>query len=255
MENEALEATLPVVEQRTDGESDRDVNSDLPVPRQPAVPDCVVCTEPIRGGSVFPDEHPPVCRACEDEHVATQVRSNADPIRCCNGCCTYAYEDVIGMAPLRQDRSLRDRYDNAMLQRSMSRPWHCPSATCQLQGDLEQAPGENEPSMMSCPQCQTISCMSCRQLWTADDGTTHFGKRCDEFADAKEDSSHAVIQQTTKPCPQCRTPIEKNEGCQHMHCTLCNHHFCWTCMQPWVGHDNYYRCNMPNGPPPATDLD
>ena len=31
------------------------------------------------------------------------------------------------------------------------------------------------------------------------------------------------------PCPTCLTPIEKNDGCNHMTCTKCDQHFCWVC--------------------------
>mmetsp|Transcript_6276 Transcript_6276/g.4472 ORF Transcript_6276/g.4472 Transcript_6276/m.4472 type:complete len:92 (+) Transcript_6276:904-1179(+) len=44
----------------------------------------------------------------------------------------------------------------------------------------------------------------------------------------------------TKPCPQCKTPIEKNQGCMYMACTNCKHGFCWLCMKPSNHHD---MCN------------
>ena len=38
-----------------------------------------------------------------------------------------------------------------------------------------------------------------------------------------------------KLCPGCQVPIEKNEGCDHMHCVLCGMHFSWRLAIP---------CNM-----------
>ncbi|CAF1370563.1 unnamed protein product [Rotaria sordida] len=32
-----------------------------------------------------------------------------------------------------------------------------------------------------------------------------------------------------KPCPKCRTPIDKYAGCNAVRCTLCNIQFCWRC--------------------------
>lgn len=71
----------------------------------------------------------------------------------------------------------------------------------------------------------------------------------------EETASLRVIQGTTKPCPGCRWPIEKNAGCAHMTCkfnahfiascfgqvltptgTQCSHQFCWNCMGNWIGH-------------------
>ena len=34
-----------------------------------------------------------------------------------------------------------------------------------------------------------------------------------------------------RPCPMCFVPIEKDGGCNHMHCTHCEAHFCWYCEQ------------------------
>jgi hypothetical protein len=37
----------------------------------------------------------------------------------------------------------------------------------------------------------------------------------------------------TKPCPNCKTKWNKNEGCNHMICTVCRTHFCWICLKLW----------------------
>lgn len=67
-----------------------------------------------------------------------------------------------------------------------------------------------------------------------------------------QDLSQKIIKSTTKPCPKCKTLIQKNEGCKHMTCTRCNHHFCYDCLLPFSiegtreapsNHTDYYRCN------------
>jgi len=47
----------------------------------------------------------------------------------------------------------------------------------------------------------------------------------------------------TKECPKCDTAVEKNGGCNHMTCRQCKHEWCWVCIRPWKGHNDYYNCN------------
>jgi len=58
----------------------------------------------------------------------------------------------------------------------------------------------------------------------------------------EEQLSMAKVQATTKQCPGCQRPIEKNEGCDHMTCITCRHEFCWRCMKPWRTHGYGRRC-------------
>lgn len=50
------------------------------------------------------------------------------------------------------------------------------------------------------------------------------------------------ILDNTKPCPQCKRPIEKatdvmGENCDHMTCVPpCEFEFCWQCLRPWSDH-------------------
>ncbi|KAI3965591.1 hypothetical protein MKX01_010548 [Papaver californicum] len=34
----------------------------------------------------------------------------------------------------------------------------------------------------------------------------------------------------SEPCPQCKRPIEKSIGCNHMNCSICRFRFCWICL-------------------------
>ena len=50
-----------------------------------------------------------------------------------------------------------------------------------------------------------------------------------------------------KACPSCRSPIQKNEGCNHIKCSKCKFDFCWVCLDAWKKHSSttggYFRCN------------
>ncbi|KAI1505159.1 hypothetical protein F5X99DRAFT_405426 [Biscogniauxia marginata] len=47
----------------------------------------------------------------------------------------------------------------------------------------------------------------------------------------EENATSQVFQSLTKPCPSCRRPIQKNGGCDHIHCLPpvgCGYHFYWS---------------------------
>ena len=46
-----------------------------------------------------------------------------------------------------------------------------------------------------------------------------------------DEASEKLISETTLPCPECRAPVVKIEGCNHMTCVngSCSHQFCYVC--------------------------
>jgi ariadne-1 len=79
--------------------------------------------------------------------------------------------------------------------------------------------------------------------------------KCDalaEWTEKNQSESENVkwILAHTKPCPKCSKPIEKNQGCNHMHCAVaaggCGQHFCWMCGKEWDKHGggDPYSCNI-----------
>jgi len=75
--------------------------------------------------------------------------------------------------------------------------------------------------------------------------------RCWVEKESAESENLKWIKANTKKCPKCRTPIQKNQGCNHMTCRTaggCGHEFCWLCKGDWKEHGSstggYYKCNI-----------
>lgn len=93
-----------------------------------------------------------------------------------------------------------------------------------------------------CSDCNYTSCVVCKKLWTYGEAT-HEQRTCQEYhRDRMGDeenpeealtSRKLAVQKKNghiKSCPNCKTLIEKNQGCRHMNCTQCKVDFCWNCV-------------------------
>ncbi len=107
----------------------------------------------------------------------------------------------------------------------------------------------NHPSFVECLYCRLTFCRRCEESW-------HPQIQCPKEKIVQEIIQNPIqnssqlnrielkkllleiesvqtIEQCSKPCPSCNVRIEKNGGCQHMHCRACRIHFCWLC--GWFG--------------------
>ncbi|KAL4067469.1 hypothetical protein V8B97DRAFT_1918955 [Scleroderma yunnanense] len=73
------------------------------------------------------------------------------------------------------------------------------------------------------PDCDHIWCKSCHSSIEIG-GPKH-------SCDGSSELDHLMKEQGWKYCPNCKTPILKDHGCNHMTCiaTGCNTHFCYVC--------------------------
>ncbi|KAF9612153.1 hypothetical protein IFM89_038341 [Coptis chinensis] len=98
---------------------------------------------------------------------------------------------------------------------------------------------------VSC-NCKHNFCWNCLE-------EMHRPVECDTVAtwilkNSAESENVTWILANSKPCPKCRRPIQKNDGCMHMTCTPpCKNEFCWLCLGSWESHGEatggFYACN------------
>jgi len=78
-------------------------------------------------------------------------------------------------------------------------------------------------------------CLTCHKTYCSFcDHDSHPGMSCEDAKSGNREFE-AWKKMFTRPCPNCKVPIEKNQGCNHMTCASCQNHFCWLCADKHKG--------------------
>ncbi|TDH12123.1 hypothetical protein EPR50_G00067570 [Perca flavescens] len=210
------------------------------------------------------------CRACWEGFLNLKIQEGeAHNIFCpAFDCYQLVPVEVIESVVSREMDKRYLQFDiKAFVENNSAIRW-CPVAGCERAVRLKtQGPGTSTSDSLSFPLLRApavdcgkghLFCWECR-------GEAHEPCDCDtwklwqqkvsemrpeELADvseAYEDAANCLwLLSNSKPCANCKSPIQKNEGCNHMQCAKCKYDFCWICLEEWKKHSSstggYYRC-------------
>lgn len=232
-------------------EEDLSVALDLLMTNTRDVP-CIACTDVMKVVLVFQcSERHVICLDCFREYSQTRLSERQfvqDPnigysLPCAAGCDNSLITEVHHFRILGEDqygRYLQYGAEECLLAIG---GLMCPSPGCGA-GLLPP----DDSSRVECDQrlgCGFVFCRHCREAHhqgpcvTAQDpptGAAASGFVVDEEASLRgrwDQASLLCIKESTKPCPQCLIPVERNGGCMHMHCPRCGADWCWLCGVPW----------------------
>ena len=101
-----------------------------------------------------------------------------------------------------------------------------------------------ETRILQCPSCFSSICSAC-------DDEAHEGMTCNERRDQKNTSVQDRLfnewaDEHGKRCPECKSVIEKIDGCNHITCR-CGAHFCWKCGKTFLSNEIYPHMNAAHG--------
>ncbi|KAK0613322.1 hypothetical protein B0T14DRAFT_397261, partial [Immersiella caudata] len=188
--------------------------------------DCVVCDE-TKTFPEFPSStvtkacnHPPqTCLECISTSISTDLKSKLwSEIKCPECDRLLAYDDVERYA----DHKTFETYSSLSLRAALS---ESPNFVWCVHGcgDGQIHEGDPDQPIVLCRSCDRRSCFQHTAKW-------HEDMTCDEYdaflkdpenylstwerirRQKEEKATAEMVEKTTKPCPNCKVPIEKNNG-------------------------------------------
>ncbi|XP_051868165.1 E3 ubiquitin-protein ligase parkin isoform X2 [Pristis pectinata] len=236
-------------------ESDTSVILNLITPNRQNVP-CITCTDTVDPVLVFPCvERHAICLDCFHLYCVTRLNDRQfihDPehgysLPCVAGCQDSLIKEVHHFRILGSDQY--DRYQHYGAEECVLHMGGvlCPRPGCGAgllpDGGLRRI----ECLLQSGLGCGFVFCRECKEeyhegecsrLHVTAAAVSQQDYVVNEQAAQRarwEEASKQAIKETTKPCPKCHVPVEKNGGCMHMKCprASCQFQWCWLCGREW----------------------
>ncbi|XP_052171925.1 probable E3 ubiquitin-protein ligase ARI7 [Diospyros lotus] len=187
----------------------------------------------------------PFCSSCWRAYMSTAVDGGPGclMLRCPDPSCSSAVgQDMINLLVSELDKEKYARYLlRSYVEDNRKTKW-CPAPGCEYAIEYVAGSGGYD---VSCT-CSYGFCWNCTE-------EAHRPVDCRTVAqwilkNSAESENMNWILANSKPCPKCKRPIEKNQGCMHMTCTPpCKFEFCWLCLGAWTDHGErtggFYACN------------
>ncbi|KAK9997871.1 hypothetical protein SO802_017474 [Lithocarpus litseifolius] len=187
----------------------------------------------------------PFCSSCWAGYISTAINDGPGclMLRCPDPSCGAAVgQDMINVLASDEDKEKYSRYFiRSYIEDNRKTKW-CPAPGCDYAVDFIVGSGSYD---VTC-RCSCSFCWNCTE-------EAHRPVDCGTVAkwilkNSAESENMNWILANSKPCPKCKRPIEKNQGCMHITCTPpCKFEFCWLCLGAWSDHGErtggFYACN------------
>ncbi|KAJ6289407.1 hypothetical protein OIU76_025263 [Salix suchowensis] len=187
----------------------------------------------------------PFCNTCWSGYISTTINDGPGclMLRCPDPSCQASVgQDMINLLAPGGDKDKYSRYLlRSYIEDNRKTKW-CPAPGCEYAIDFAAGSGSFDVSCL----CSHNFCWNCVE-------EAHRPVDCGTVTkwilkNSAESENMNWILANSKPCPKCKRPIEKNQGCMHMTCTPpCKFEFCWLCLGAWSDHGErtggFYACN------------
>ena len=181
------------------------------------------------------------CLPCFYMYLFVSAESGQFPLRCAGCDDPVLMEDVQWV--LRENYAdlqwFINRSVSSMVDKHSDEYNHCSSPDCKLIYACKPQGGNTK---FDCPACGEVTCRSCRVPY-------HEGEACwlYRIKSSKNEYELALLdwmredQQNRGVCPKCGHGIEKDGGCNKIHCSRCDANICWLCMKDFPSSSDAYN--------------
>lgn len=193
---------------------------------------CPVCFDVLRAPHVLSCGHA-YCSSCLRHFITSAAVSDKFPLVCmgdearCNVPIAIPIVERFLPQPV-LSRLLEAAFLAHVSQRARTIKF-CRTPDCeQIYRVVPLLGSSSGPSPVQCPACLAVVCPACHE-------DQHEGMTCEESLLRSDPTRHERLVDEwiagqdgrVKRCPQCKVPIEKTEGCNHMECKYvrCSSHF------------------------------
>ncbi|XP_027171774.1 probable E3 ubiquitin-protein ligase ARI8 [Coffea eugenioides] len=189
------------------------------------------------------------CKTCWKTYISTSVNDGRGclMLRCPEPKCraTVGEELIYSLASDEDKEKYNNYLVRSYIEDRKKTKW-CPAPGCDCAVYYIVGSSSNGRNFDVTCNCSYGFCWNCLEVAHSPVDCDTTGKWIVKNSSEAENTNWILTY--TKPCPKCKKPIEKNQGCMHMTCkSPCNHHFCWLCLGPWSAHGErtggYYACN------------
>ena len=263
---------------------DKDSQEDKSMVHQTSLDEseCEICFEVVTEKIAIPCGHV-ICKMCWEEYLKEKINSgNVSKLKCPAFDCSELVPLPVIMSLVPEEiyqKYIKFGLDNFVTGKSDIK-W-CPHPGCERAAQVPSDQGQGSQVRSSISQLPTASndnteskdtpvhrnvdcglghffCWSCSK-------TAHDPCSCETWAQWEKEvrqrlenekgvqmaadmvTDEVWVGKNCKPCPNCKSPIHKDDGCNQLTCYKCDHEFCWVCMGRWRFHGDwtggYFECN------------
>ena len=179
------------------------------------------------------------CIECLKMQICDSLKlttANSLPIKCvkCNTIITNKdiFEIIIPNTPEYDfiiDKLITIFMINNTIDNGYKKYYWCPNKKENCNYIYNSQMKESGESNMTCPNCNCKICLLCNDI--LDPNIPHNPDCQSKLYSTLSSENRSWILKNSKDCPMCHTVYEKNQGCNHMTCTICRPptHFCYIC--------------------------